>query len=139
MIERVRHTVLSMPMAQTPRLAFRMIDAGYVELEIPLQEPRCIRSGQLQATAVFAAADFAAVAVAGTLLPPGFASATIDASLKLVAPAFGSRLVARGRVVKASRSLTVCASDAYAVCNGKEILCATMLDTTRNIDTAAAP
>ena len=137
MTEQVRRAVLAMPMAQTLKLTFRRIDPGQVELEIPLQEAWCFRPGQLQATAVFAAADFAAVAAAGTLLPPGFINATVDASLKLVAPARGSHLVARGRVVKASRLLTVCAADVFAVCDGEETLCATLLGTARNIDTEA--
>lgn len=137
MTEQVRRSVLAMPMAQTLKLAFRRIEPGDVELELPVQEAWCFRPGQLQATAIFAAADFAAVSAAGTLLPPGFINATIDTSLKLVAPARGSHLVARGRVVKASRTLTVCAADVFAVDDGKETLCATLLGTARNIDTAA--
>lgn len=139
MPEQVRRKVLAMPMAQTLQLAFRHIEAGHVELELPLQEAWCFQPGQLQATAVFAAADFAAVAAAATLLPPGYINATVDANLKLVAPARGSHLVARGRVVKASRLLTVCAADVWALDDGHETLCATLLGTARNIDTAAAP
>jgi len=75
------------------------------------------------------------VAAAGTLLPPGYINATVDASLKLVAPARGSHLLARGRVVSASRLLTVCAADVFAVNDGVETLCATLLGTARNIDT----
>ncbi|TDP63970.1 hypothetical protein [Paucibacter toxinivorans] len=72
-----------------------------------------------------AAADFAAGI---TLLPLGSIYATIDASLKLLA---------RGRVVSASRLLTVCAADVFAVSDGKETLCATLLGTARNIDITA--
>ena len=108
MPEQVRRAVLSMPMAQTLGLVFRRVDIGHVELEVPLQEAWCFRPGQLQATAIFAAADFAAVAAAGTLLPSGFINATVDATLKLIAPARGSHLMARGHVIKAARLLTVC-------------------------------
>lgn len=137
--EQVRNAVLSMPMAQTLGLVFRRVDIGHVELEVPLQEAWCFRPGQLQATAIFAAADFAAVAAAGTLLPSGFINATVDAILKLLAPARGSHLVARGRVIKASRLLTVCAADVFAVCDGEETPCATLLGTARNIETGNAP
>ncbi len=132
--ESLRGAVLAMPMAQTLKLEFLKIAPGQVELQIPVQEAFCFRPGQLQATAVFAAADFAAVAAAGTLLPPGYINATIDATLKLVAPARGSHLIARGRVVSASRLLTVCAADVFAVDDGSETLCATLLGTARNID-----
>ena len=126
--------VMAMPMAQTLKIEFRRIEPGFVELEIPVQEAFCFRPGQLQATPVFAAADFAAVAAASTVLPPRFINATIDATLKIVAPALGSHLVARGRVVSASRLLTVCAADVFAVDSGNETLCATLLGTARNID-----
>jgi acyl-coenzyme A thioesterase PaaI-like protein len=137
--ELLRRTVLAMPMAQTLKLAFRRIAAGDVELEIPAQDTWCHRPGQLQATAVFAIADFAAVSAAGTLLAPGFANATIDATLKLLAPAVGTHLRARGRVVSATKWLTVCASDVHAVDGERETLCATLLATARNIDTTAPP
>lgn len=136
--EQVRRAVLAMPMAQTLKLQFNRVEPGEVELQIPVQEAWCFRPGQLQATAVFAVADFAAVAAAGTVLPPGFINATIDASLKLIAPARGSHLVARGRVVSASHLLTVCAADVYAVHEGRETLCATLLGTARNIDMTRA-
>ena len=130
--------VLSMPMARTLGLAFRRIAPGEVELEMPVLDAFTFRPGQLQATPVFAIADFAAVAAAGTLLPPGWVNATVDATLKLLAPAQGVLLRARGRVVSAGRLLTVCAADVYAVgSGGEETLCATLLGTARNIDTTA--
>ena len=130
---------MAMPMVQTLKLEFRRIQPGVVELEIPMQDAFCFRPGQLQATAIFAAADFAAVTAAGTLLPPGFTNATIDTTLKIVAPALGSKLVARGRVVSASRLLTVCAADVFAVDNSSETLCATFLGTARNMDMRPKP
>ena len=139
LFEATRAAVMAMPMAQTLKIEFRRIEPGFVELEIPVQKSFCFRPGQLQATPVFAAADFAAVVAARTLLPPGFINATIDATLKIVAPACGSHLVARGRVVSASRLLTVCAADVFAVDNGIETLCATLLGTARNIDMRSKP
>lgn len=136
MCEQVRRAVLAMPMAQTLQIGFRRIEAGQVELELPVQDAWCFRPGQLQATAVFAAADFAAVAAAGTLLPVGWVNATVDMTLKLVAPARGSHLIARGRVVDAGRLLSVCAADVYAVQDGRETLCASLLGTARNIGPA---
>jgi uncharacterized protein (TIGR00369 family) len=137
--ELVKAAVLAMPMAQTLGLSFRRVEPGAVEVELPVRDALCFRPGQLQATAVFAAADFAAMSAAGTLLPPGSANATIDATLKLVAPASGTCLRARGRVVSASRLLTVCAADVFAVdAQGRETLCATLLGTARNLEARAA-
>lgn len=138
--ENLERMVLSMPMARTLGLAFNRCAPGEVELEIPVLEAFTFRPGQLQATPVFAIADFAAVAAAGTLLAPGWINATIDATLKLLAPAEGRVLRARGRVIDAGKLLTVCAADVYAVSDtGKETLCATLLGTARNIDMNPKP
>ena len=131
--------VLAMPIAQTLGLRFTRVAHGQVDLEMPVQESLCFRPGQLQATAIFALADFAAVAAAGSTLPAGWTNATVDAHVKLLAPARGTCLRARGRVVDAGRTLTVCAADVYAVAeSGDETLCATLLATARNVEGAPA-
>ena len=136
-LDRLQQLVLAMPMAQTLGLRFTRVAPGETEVEIPVAQPFTFRPGQLQATPVFAVADFAAVSAAGTLLPAGWANATIDATLKLVGPARGTALRARGRVVDAGRLLTVCAAEVYAVAaDGSETLCATLLGTARNIEPA---
>ena len=109
-----------MPMARTLGLRFTQLAPGEVEIELPITEPFTFRPGQLQATPVFAVADFAAVSAAGTVLPEGWSNATVDATLKLLAPATGRAVRARGRVVSAGQLLTVCAADVYAVgANGR--------------------
>lgn len=128
--------VLSMPAAQTLQLRFSRIEAGQVELTLPYQDSLSFRSGQLQATPIFAAADFAAVSAAATLLPAGWINATIDCALKIVGPADGTMLVARGQVLKAAKLLTVAQAHVYSHRGGKETLCATMLATARNIPPA---
>ena len=134
-LDALRQLVLQMPMARTLGLQFTTMAPGRVECEIPVVEAFTFRPGQLQATPVFAIADFAAVAAAGTLLSPGWANATIDATIKLLGPARGRCLRARGRVVHVSKLLTVCASDVYAVSEeGDETLCATFVGTARNIE-----
>ena len=136
----LEHMVLSMLMARTLGLRFNRIAPSEVELEIPVLEAFTFRPGQLQATPVFAIADFAAVVAAGTTLKPGWVNATIDATLKLVAPAQGVALRARGRVIDAGKLLTICAADVYAVAeDGGETLCATLLGTARNIDLNLRP
>jgi acyl-coenzyme A thioesterase PaaI-like protein len=89
----------------------------------------------MQATAIFAAADFAAVSAAGTLLPDGWINASIDCSLKIVAPCDGEKLLARGRVLSEGKLITACAADVFSVRDGKETLCASALASARNIDT----
>jgi acyl-coenzyme A thioesterase PaaI-like protein len=126
----IERRVMSMPMAQTLGLRYLDLQAGRVVLEMPYSEAFSFVPGALQATPVFAVADFAAVSAAGTLLQPGWSNATTDATLKLVAPATGVALRARGRVISARKTQTVCAADVFAVGqDGSETLCATMLAT----------
>ena len=125
--------VMSMPVAQTLKIKFNQITAGKVELSLPYQDEFSFRPGQLQATPIFAAADFAAVSAAATLLPEGWVNATIDCTLKIVGPANGTMILARGEVIKASKLLTVSQAHVYSYRDGKEELCAIMLATARNI------
>lgn len=129
----VESLVMSMPAAQTLQLRFNRIEAGEVELMLPYQDSLSFRPGQLQATPIFAAADFAAVSAAATLLPAGWVNATIDCTLKIVGPADGTMLVARGHVLKAGKLLTVAEARVYSCRDSKEALCATMLATARNV------
>ena len=134
-LQKIQDSVLAMPMARTLGLRFCSCAPGQVELEIPIDEAFTFQPGQLQATPVFAIADFAAIAAAATLLPTGWTNATVDATLKLVAPAKGLKLRAKGKVVHAGWLLTICAADVYAISHsGEETLCATLLGTARNID-----
>jgi acyl-coenzyme A thioesterase PaaI-like protein len=78
-------------------------------------------------------ADFAGVAAAGTLLPPGWANMTIDYAIKILAPGKGDEIIARGRVVKPGQLMTVATADLYSVSGAEEILCAVAFITMRNI------
>ena len=129
----IKALVLSMPVAQMLQLRFERMEPGEVELSLPYQDALSFRPGQLQATPVFAIADFAAVSAAGTLLPAGWVNATIDCSIKYLAPANGTTLRAKGRVVQATKLLTVAAADVYSCKDGQEHLCATMLATALNL------
>jgi acyl-coenzyme A thioesterase PaaI-like protein len=50
-------------------------------------------------------ADMAAACAGATMLPDGWAASTIDYTLKLLAPAAGEKLVARGRILRSDRTL----------------------------------
>lgn len=136
--ELVSRSILAMPVARTLGLQVLHLSAGRSEMAIPVAEAFSFRPGQLQATAIFAVADFAAVGAAASLLPKGTFNATIEGTIKIVAPALGQRLVAKGRVVHASKLLVVCAADVYVQDGERESLCATFLGTARNLVAAAA-
>jgi uncharacterized protein (TIGR00369 family) len=131
--ELVKAAVLSMPAAKHLGFDFGRVAPGEVEIVQPYREELTEHNGFFQAGVVGALADFAGGSAGITLLGPGWVSMTVDYTVKLVAPAKGEKIVARGRVIKPSRVMTVAAADVYAVNGSDEKLCATAFVTMRNI------
>ena len=132
--QHLREAFDRMPIVATLGLRIVSIEPGRVSMAMPIHDGLCFRPGQVQATSLFAIADFAAVGAAATLLPPGWTNATIDTTLKLIRPGRGSQLQAHGRVIRSGRRLSVCAADVFAIDGDDRILCATFLATAHNID-----
>ena len=114
--------------------AIRMVDIlpGAVTIELPFEKRFSGPPGQFPASVVGMAGDVAAVTSCLSLLPRGWALATIDFTVKMTGAARGERLRAKGRVLQAGRINSVGAADVYAVSDGIETLCGTVLATTRN-------
>jgi uncharacterized protein (TIGR00369 family) len=89
--------------------------------------------GFVHAGAVTAIADSAAGYAALSLMPPGTGVLTTEFKINLVAPASGDRIIARARVVKPGRTLTLVQSDVYAESGGKEKLIALLTATMMSI------
>jgi acyl-coenzyme A thioesterase PaaI-like protein len=109
------------------------VSPGEVTIELPFDKRFSGPPGQFPASMVGAAGDVAAVSSCLSLLPRGWALATIDFTVKMTGAARGERLRAKGRVLQAGRTNSVGAADVYVVSDGKEILCGTVLATTRNV------
>lgn len=129
----VRSVVLSMPAAQHLGFTFNSITPGRVEIIQPFRKELTEHNGNFQGGVMGSLADFAGGAAAGTLLPVGSLNMTVDYTVKLLAPARGDTLIARGRVLQPGRAINVAAADIYAVERDQEALCATALLTMRNI------
>jgi uncharacterized protein (TIGR00369 family) len=76
--------------------------------------------------------DSACGYAAYTLAPAGSDVLTVKYKVNFMAPAQGERLIARGRVIRAGRTITVCADD-VVVCEGAEHPIATMLATVMTV------
>jgi uncharacterized protein (TIGR00369 family) len=87
---------------------------GSVEIAIRPDPAISQQHGFVHAGAVTAIADSAAGYAALTLMPAGTGVLSTEFKINLLAPATGDRLVARGRVVKAGRTLTVAQSEVFA-------------------------
>ena len=71
--------------------------------------------------------DCAGGYAAHSLMPPGSDVLTTEYKINFIAAAEGERLIARGRVIKPGRTLTVARAEAFCVRGGVEPLCAVML------------
>lgn len=83
------------------------------------------QAGTAHAGVLAAIADSACGFAARTLMEAGSDVVSVEFKLNLLAPAVGTSLLARGRVIRAGRTITVCAADIFA----DEKLLATMLAT----------
>ena len=105
------------------------IAPGEIEIELPFREELTQQHGFLHGGIVATIVDSACGYAALTLMPVDSAVLTIEYKVNFVSPATGKRLIARGRVTKPGRTVTVCAGDVFALSDGKEKLVATMLAT----------
>ncbi len=128
----------AMPIARSLGFHFTKVGDGRSELVQPVREDITFNGVAVQAGAVATIADFAGGAAASSLLPPGWRVATADMTVKLLAPAVGQTLVARGETMQSGRTISVARADVFAVSDGAETLCATALVTLRVMAPAKA-
>jgi acyl-coenzyme A thioesterase PaaI-like protein len=108
------------------------VKPGFVTVELPFDERFSGPPTLFPASMVGTAGDVAAVASCLTLMPKGWAVATLDFTIKMTGAAKGAGLRAKGRVLQDGRTNSVGAADVYIVSDGTERLCGTVLATTRN-------
>jgi uncharacterized protein (TIGR00369 family) len=105
------------------------VGPGEVEIQLPFRDDLTQHHGYLHAGIVTSIVDTACGFAAMTLMPGDATVLTIEYKVNFVSPATGDRMIARGRVTKPGRTVTVCAGDVFALNDGKEKLVATMLAT----------
>jgi len=110
------------------------IAPGAVEIALPASPAVSQQHGFVHAGAVAAIADTAAGYAALTLMPPGAGVLTTEFKINLVAPAAGERILARGRVIKAGRTLTLAQTEVFAETAGQEKLVAFLTATLMAIE-----
>ena len=113
-------------------IQFVSLVPGEVVIELPFDARFSGPPGQFPASLVGTAGDVAAVTSCLSLLPRGWALATLDFTIKMTGVAAGENLRAKGRVLQAGRTNSVGAADVYVVAAGRETRCGAVLATTRN-------
>jgi uncharacterized protein (TIGR00369 family) len=102
---------------------------GEVDVAIDFRPDLAQQHGYFHGGIVGTIADTAGGYAAFTLMPADASILSVEYKLNFMAPSHGSGLIARGRVVKPGRTLTVCEVDVFAVREGTEHHCAMMLMT----------
>lgn len=106
-----------------------VVRPGEVEIALAHRADLCQQHGYLHAGAITTIADSACGYAALSLAPAGVEVLAVEFKINLIKPASAPRFVARGRVLRAGRTLTVAASEVLGLSDGQEVLVASMLST----------
>ncbi|MGD9845591.1 MAG: PaaI family thioesterase [Variibacter sp.] len=110
------------------------VSPGSVEIAMRPAPAISQQHGFVHAGALSAIADTAAGYAALSLMPAGKGVLTTEFKINLVAPAVGERILARGKIVKAGRTLTLAQTEVFAESEGQEKLVALLTATLMTIE-----
>ena len=126
---RVRRSFARQAVMATFGAALTAVAPGQVEITLPCRQELTQQHGFQHAGVLATILDSACGYAAFTLMPEHAAVLSVEFKLNLLAPAAGDSVVARARVIRAGKNLTVCQGDAFAVAAGEEKHVATMVGT----------
>ena len=89
------------------------IGPGEVHLAMPYDERFCQKNGFLHAGAIASVADPASGYAAYTLAPPDTDVLAVEFKINLLEPARAGGFLARARVLRGGRTLSVCQADVF--------------------------
>jgi len=132
--ERIRLSFAKQGFMRTLRATLGDVSPGLVEIEIRPDSSITQQHGFVHAGALGAIADTAAGYAALSLMPKDRGILTVEFKINLLAPAIGERIIARGRVVKAGRTLTLAQSEVFADNAGRQKLVALLSATLMTVE-----
>ncbi|MCK8601661.1 PaaI family thioesterase [Desulfoferrobacter suflitae] len=130
---RVRESFSKQNLMKTIGASLTKVLPGEVEISLGFRDDLTQQHGFIHAGVVSTLADTACGYAAFSLMAPDAAVLTVEYKINLLSPAVGESLVARGKVTKSGRTLTVCAGDVFALKNGEKKMVATMIATIMSI------
>lgn len=117
---RIRESFARQGLMSTLGARIMRVAPGEVDIEMPVQPGVSQQHGFVHAGAVAAIADSACGYASASLAPADAGVLAVEFKINLMAPAAGDRLVARGRVIRAGRTLNVCQAEVFAYRDGEE-------------------
>jgi len=131
---RIRASFASQGLMRTLGATLTRIAPGEVDITMPPTPAISQQHGFIHAGAVAAIADSAAGYAALTLMPPNRGVLTAEFKINLLAPATGDLILARGRVIKAGRTLTLAQAEIVSQTGGQQKLIAHLTATLMSIE-----
>ncbi len=134
---RVRESFARQRMMSSLSATLDHVEAGAVAIRLPYSESFTQQNDYMHAGAIASVADSACGYSAYTLVPERANVLTVEYKVNLVAPARGAAFVARGQVLRAGRTLTICRADVIALAEQGDAdgpLVATMLATIMTLE-----
>lgn len=130
---RVRSSFERQQFMATLGAALGRVEPGFVEIHLPITQALSQQHGFVHAGAVASIADSACGYAALTLMGADSGVLAVEFKINLMAPAAGESLVARGRVIRAGRTLSVCQAEVAAVTGEVEKDVALLVATIMNV------
>lgn len=127
--KRVKESFARQTVMATIGASITRVEPGEVTIELPFRSDLAQQHGFIHGGVVTMIVDTACGYAALTRMSASAAVLTAEYKINFLSPAEGEKLIARGRVLKPGRALTVCYGDVHAVKDGQEKLVATMLAT----------
>src|SRR6476660_1262724 len=127
--ERVRASFAKQGLMTTLGATLESVSPGMVEILVSPNPAILQQHGFVHGGVVSAIADSAAGYAALSLMPADTGVLTTEFKINFLAPAAGERILARGRVVKAGRTLILAQAEVFAKTGGDEKLIALLTAT----------
>ena len=126
---RVRASFSRQEFMKTIGSSLESIEPGEVHIALPFSTHLSQQHGYLHAGAIAAIADSANGYAALTLTPVEAEVLAVEFKINLMVPASAPRFLARGRVLRPGRRLSVCLAEVLALNGSHQEVIATMLST----------
>ena len=126
---RVRDSFVRQRVMETLGARLTHVGPGVADIELPFRLDLTQQHGFVHAGILATIADSACGYAAYTLMPPDAAVLSVEFKVNLLSPAKGELVMARARVRKSGRTISVCEGDVYARTAGEDKLVATMVGT----------
>ena len=105
------------------------VEPGYVEIHLPFSEALAQQHGFFHGGIVATALDAASGYASYTVAAPDEECLSAEFKVNFLRPAKGAKMISRGNVIRAGKTLVVAEANVSVIRDGEEIDCAFMIHT----------